>query len=72
MHVEVINVQQFPATDPARIGKFDSLIVYRATGGRMNSVTIAKSPVDTKEIEKAIAEHEKSLSKLVGHKFDIP
>lgn len=72
MQIEIINVQQFPSTDPKRIGQFDSLVVYRAAGGRTNSVMIPKNPVDQKDIEKAIAEQQKNLKPLIGHKFDIP
>ena len=72
MQIEVINVTQFPSTDPKRIGQFDSLVIYKAAAGRTNSVTIPKNPVDAKDIEKAIAEQQKTLKPLIGHKFDIP
>lgn len=71
MQIEIINVQQFPSTDPKRIGQYDSMIIYRAAGGRTNSVTIPKTPVTAKEIEAAIAEQQKQLAPLIGHKFDI-
>jgi len=71
VQIEIINVQQFPATDTKRLGQFDSLIFYRVAGGRTGSVTIPKTPVDAKEIEKAIAEQQKSIKPLIGHKFDI-
>lgn len=71
MQIEVINVQQFPSTDSKRFGQFDSLVLYRAAGGRTNSVTIPKNPVDQKDIEKAIAEQQKNLAPLIGHKFDL-
>jgi hypothetical protein len=72
VQIEVINVTQFPSIDPKRIGQFDSLVIYRAAGGRTNSVTIPKNPVTAKEIEAAIAEQQKNLKPLIGHKFDIP
>lgn len=72
MQVEILNVQQFPATDPKRIGQFDTLVIYRAAAGRTNSVTIPKSPATQKEIEAAIAEQQKQLKPLIGHKFDLP
>jgi hypothetical protein len=71
MQIEIINVQQFPSTDPKRIGQFDSMVIYRGAAGRTNSVMIPKTPVDTKDIEKAIVEQQKSLAPLIGHKFDI-
>jgi hypothetical protein len=71
VQIEVINVQQFPSTDSARLGKFDSLVFYRVAGGRTNSVSIPKNPVDQKDIEKAIVDQQKSLAPLIGHKFEI-
>jgi hypothetical protein len=71
VQIEIINVAQFPSTDPKRIGQFDSMVIYRAAGGRTNSVTIPKTPVDVKDIEKAIVEQQKSLAPLLGHKFEI-
>lgn len=71
MQIEIINVQQFPSTDPKRLGQFDSLVLYRSAIGRTNSVTIPKNPVDAKDIEKAIAEQQKSIAPLIGHKFEI-
>lgn len=72
MQIEIINVQQFPSTDQKRLGQFDSMVIYRSAGGKINSVVIPKNPVDAKEIEKAIAEQQKNLKPLIGHKFDIP
>jgi len=71
VQIEIINVAQFPSTDPKRIGQFDSMVIYRAAGGRTNSVTIPKTPVDVKDLEKAIVEQQKSLAPLLGHKFEI-
>jgi len=71
VQIEILSVQQFPATDPKRLGQFDSLVVYRVAGGRTNSVTIGKTPVTAPEIEKAIVEQQKSLAPLIGHKFEI-
>jgi len=71
VQIEIINVAQFPSTDPKRIGQFDSMVIYRAAGGRTNSVTIPKTPVTAKEIEAAIAAQQKSLAPLIGHKFTI-
>jgi len=71
MQVEIISVQQFPATDPKRLGQFDSLVIYKVAGGRTNSVTVPKTGVNAKEIEAAIAEQQKSIAPLIGHKFDL-
>jgi len=71
VHVEILSVQQFPATDTKRLGQFDTLVVYRADNLRTNSVTLAKSPVDVKDIEKAIVEQTKAIAPLLGHKFEI-
>lgn len=69
--VEIISVQQFPATDVKRLGQFDSLVVYRISGGRHNSVVIPKTPVEAKDIEASIIAQQKSIAPLIGHKFDI-
>jgi ABC-type uncharacterized transport system substrate-binding protein len=71
VQIEIINVQQFPTTDTKRLGQFDSMVIYRAAGGRTNSVMIPKTPVTAKEIEAAIVEQQKTLAPLIGHKFDI-
>jgi hypothetical protein len=49
VQIEIINVQQFPATDPKRLGQFDSLVFYRVAGGRTGSVTIPKTPADARK-----------------------
>ncbi len=71
MQIEILSVQQFPATDLKRLGQFDSLIVYRIDAKRSNSLTVPKNPVSKDEIEKAIVEQQKAIAPLIGHKFEI-
>lgn len=71
MQIEVINVQQFPASDPKRLGQFDTLVVYRIDKKRTDSLTIAVASPDKAAIEKAITEQQKTRAPLIGHSFDI-
>jgi hypothetical protein len=71
MEIEVINVQQFPATDIKRIGQFDTLVVYRVDKKRSDSLIIPGANPDKPTIEKAIAEQQKTRGPLLGHKFEI-
>ncbi len=71
MQIEIVSVQAFPATDPKRIGQFDSMIVYRIDKRRVDSLTIAVANPDKAAIEKAIVEQQKTRASLIGHSFEI-
>lgn len=68
----ITDTRQFPAADPTRVGKFDTIIVYQMIEtGQIYFVTIPKSKVTDTDIKKAVGEDVASRSAMIGKEFEI-
>jgi hypothetical protein len=67
----VVNAHvRVPATDPARLGKYDNLISYTTTDGKKGRIRIAKDPVSDVDIQQAIQTDISNFKSSVGKKFN--
>ena len=71
MEIEIISHSHFPAVDPARLGKLDTLVIYRVDNKRQDTIMLPGEIDDVKVIQAKIAEKAKSRGAVVGHKFTV-
>lgn len=70
--VEILDFRKIPSQDPARLGKFDALILVRVGGINVYSFRVPYEEVDTEEkLKKKLRELIKEEMKFVGRKFVI-
>ena len=72
VEVEILDFRKIPSNDPARLGKFDALIVVRIGGISIYSWRVPYEEVDTEEkLRKKIRELLKEELKFVGRRFRV-
>jgi hypothetical protein len=69
--IVILDVKKFMSTDPARVGKLDTFVIYSVDKDRKAFVAIRKDAPTDAEIKAAIAADEKARAANVGKTFSI-
>ncbi len=68
---KILEVRKVLSTDPARVGKLDSIVVYSIDGSRTAFIVLSKDAPTEIEISEAVKKEEKSRSAVVGKSFKL-
>lgn len=71
MDIEILTHSHFPATDRERLGKLDTLVIFRIDGKRNDSIVLPGEVDDPKILSSKIAEKVKKTAAVVGLKFTV-
>ena len=71
MEIEIIEAVDIFSTDPARIGKKDSLVTYTVNKVRTYMIVIPSEEATEARIEEEIRSAEEARGKIIGKKFEV-
>ncbi len=71
MDIEILSVNHYPSADRARIGKLDTLVIYRIDNKRNDTLVIPDEIDDAKVLQARITEKAKTRGAAIGHKFSV-
>ena len=71
MEIEIIEAVDIFSTDPARIGKKDTLVTYTVNKTRTYMIVLPSEEATEELIMREITSKEKERAKLVGRKFTV-
>lgn len=69
--VTIIDVRKVPVLDPARLGKFDVLVLYQTSPGDNNTVFIPEEGFTEQSLIAKIRDEERKRTELRGKKLTI-
>ena len=69
--IKILEVRKVLSTDPGRIGKMDSIVVYNVDNTRVSFVVLSKDPISETDIAEAVKKEEKGRTALVGKTFKV-
>ncbi len=71
MEIEILMVHHLPSAAKERMGKLDTMVIYRVDGKRNDVVIIPDDSDDPKLIQQKITERLKGRAQPIGHKFQV-
>lgn len=71
MDIEILSVNHYPSADRARIGKLDTMVVFRLDNKRTDTLIIPDDTDDAKTIQSRVTERVKGRASAIGHKFSV-
>ena len=69
--VKVLEVRKVLSTDPGRVGKMDTIVVYNVDNARVSFIVLSKDPISETDIAEAVKKEEKGRTALVGKTFKV-
>ena len=69
--IKILEVRKVLSTDPGRIGKMDTIVVYNVDNTRVSFVVLSKDPISETDIAEAVKKEEKGRTALVGKTFKV-
>jgi len=69
--VKILDVRDFPSTDPTRIGKFDVIVTYQLDAFRTYLITIPKEQFNEESLKAAIRKELTEKEKWMGKEIKI-
>jgi hypothetical protein len=71
MDIEILAVHHMPSAAKERMGKLDTMAIFRVNNKRNDVVIIPEDTDDPKVIQQKITERMKGRGQPVGHKFTL-
>ena len=69
--IKILEVRKVLSTDPGRVGKMDSIVVYNVDNARVSFIVLQKDPIAETDIAEAVKKEEKGRTALVGKTFKV-
>ena len=69
--IKILEVRKVLSTDPGRIGKMDTIVVYNVDNARVSFIVLSKDPISETDIAEAVKKEEKGRTALVGKTFKV-
>lgn len=69
--IKILDMREFPSTDPERVGKFDMIITYQVDPYRVYLITIKKEEFSEDKIKEAIKKDLAERQKWVGKTIQL-
>ena len=69
--IKILEVRKVLSTDPGRIGKMDTIVVYNIDNARVSFIVLSKDPISETDIAEAVKKEEKGRTALVGKTFKV-
>lgn len=69
--IKIIDVRDFPSTDPKRIGKFDRVVTYQVDPFHTYVVTIPKEEYTEERLKEEIRKAQKERELIIGKEIEL-
>jgi len=69
--IKIIDVRDFPSTDPKRVGKLDRVVTYQIDPFHTYIITIPKEEFSEERLKAEIRKQIEEREKLVGKEIEI-
>lgn len=71
MKVKILDVRDYPSTDPARVGKFDTIATYQVDAFKTYIITMPKEEFSETKLREKIAADLKEREAWIGKEIEI-
>jgi len=69
--IKVIDIREFPSTDPKRVGKFDVVVTYQLDAFRTYIVTIPKEEFTEAKLKEVIRKELEEKERWIGREIEL-
>jgi len=71
MKIKILDTRDFPSTDPARIGRMDTVVTYQIDAFRTYIVTIPKEQFNETKLKEVISKDLEEKQKWQGKEIEL-
>jgi hypothetical protein len=69
--IKILDVREFPSTEPTRVGKFDKIVTYQIDPFRTYLITLPKETFSEEKVKEAIRKDMAEREKWIGKELSM-